>query len=329
MGICVFIGIRYLLFIFMPFIVGYTIAFILKPCVFLLEKNLRFSRGLASGLSLIIFLSIVGLILTVAVQGLVSQGRDLIQNFDTIQKNLLGVYHSVESWFGEKVNILPDAIAEPLNVFFNNIFENLLGYVAEVFKNTPQKLLDFGKRFFSITLVGVISSFFFMKDFELVNETIVKYTPSSVKNAVTHIKINSIKVIGGYFATQLKLMTLTFSISLVSLTLLDIGYSLIFAIGIALIDILPFFGAGFFLWPMAVYYIFTKSYVTGILLFATYLVILFTRQFLEPRLLGEKLEVHPLLMLMSMVIGLQLLGIFGLILGPLSMLVIKQIYKNN
>ncbi len=326
-GICVFFGIRYLLFLFMPFIVGYIISFLLKPCVTFLEKNLKFKRGLASGISLLFFLSVVGLILTVIVQGIISQGRDLIENFDTIQQNLTSVYRSIETWLGEKVNILPHMIADPMTDFFNSLFSNVLSYVAELFKNSPQRLLNIGKRFFSITLIGVISSFFFMKDYELVNETVVKFTPRSIKEGLRHIKTSSIKVIGGYFATQLKLMTITFSLSLVSLTLLDIGYSLIFAVGIALIDILPFFGSGFFLWPMAVYYIFTKSYVTGILLFATYLVILFTRQFLEPRLLGEKLEVHPLLMLMAMFIGLQIFGIFGLLLGPLSMLIVRQIYK--
>ncbi|MFV0520334.1 MAG: sporulation integral membrane protein YtvI [Lachnospirales bacterium] len=323
--ICFILGVRYLLVLFIPFIVGYIISLCLNPIVVFFETKIKLSRGLSAGLSLIFFIFIIGAILTIIVQGISSQIKDLINNFDTISINLITTYKSMEQWLMETVNIFPDFLSQPIVDFFNNIVENLISFFSDYLKNSPTKLIDFGKKFFSITLIGTISSFFFMKDKELVRETLLKIIPTFVKDILIEIKKSSLKVIAGYFATQFKLMSVTFSISLVSLTLLDVGYSLIFALAISLVDILPFFGSGFFLWPMAIYYIFSKSYFTGIMLFVTYIVILFTRQFLEPRLLGEKLEVHPILMLMAMFAGLQILGFFGLLIGPLTLLIVKQL----
>ena len=58
-----------------------------------------------------------------------------------------------------------------------------------------------------------------------------------------------------------------------------------------------------------------------------YIVILIVRQFLEPRIVGSNLGVHPLVMLMSIYIGLKVFGVMGLILGPVLVIIIKALQK--
>ena len=60
-----------------------------------------------------------------------------------------------------------------------------------------------------------------------------------------------------------------------------------------------------------------------------YVVVLVTRQFLEPKVLGKQIGIHPLATLMSIYIGLQIFGIFGFIIGPVLMVIIKALQNAN
>ena len=51
-----------------------------------------------------------------------------------------------------------------------------------------------------------------------------------------------------------------------------------------------------------------------------------TREFLEPRLLGGGLGLLPIGFLMSVIIGLQLFGPFGLFSGPFGVLLVKELW---
>lgn len=52
-----------------------------------------------------------------------------------------------------------------------------------------------------------------------------------------------------------------------------------------------------------------------------------TRELLEPKLIGNSLGLHPLLMLVSVYLGFFVYGLPGFLLGPLSILIIRGIWK--
>ena len=46
-------------------------------------------------------------------------------------------------------------------------------------------------------------------------------------------------------------------------------------------------------------------------------------------MISGNLNLHPLIILISLYIGLELLGIVGIFLGPLIVAVLRDIYKDN
>lgn len=60
-----------------------------------------------------------------------------------------------------------------------------------------------------------------------------------------------------------------------------------------------------------------------------YGVITVARQFLEPRIVGHHLGMHPLLALVSMYAGLQLFGFLGLMLLPSVLLTLRNLYAGK
>ena len=52
-----------------------------------------------------------------------------------------------------------------------------------------------------------------------------------------------------------------------------------------------------------------------------------TRDFLEPRLLGEKLGIYPIVIAVVVYVGICIFGPTGVLLGPLMLLVIREVVR--
>ena len=111
-------------------------------------------------------------------------------------------------------------------------------------------------------------------------------------------------------------------------SILGVSYPLLIAIIVALVDILPIFGVGTVLIPWAIIeLVFTKNIYMGIGLIIIYIVVTVIRQITEPKVVAGSLGLHPLVTIVSMYVGFKLLGIFGMIAGPMAVLAIKSILK--
>ena len=84
-----------------------------------------------------------------------------------------------------------------------------------------------------------------------------------------------------------------------------------------LLSMIPMAGA-FLVWvPAALYLLLAGSYLQAIVLGAWgFLVIGSIDNFLSPRLVGRRARLHELLIFFSVLGGLQVFGILGLVLGP-------------
>jgi predicted PurR-regulated permease PerM len=60
-----------------------------------------------------------------------------------------------------------------------------------------------------------------------------------------------------------------------------------------------------------------------------YVVITIVRQVLEPRIVGRQIGVHPLAMLISMYVGLQLFGFIGIFVLPILLVFFKGFYDSR
>ena len=60
-----------------------------------------------------------------------------------------------------------------------------------------------------------------------------------------------------------------------------------------------------------------------------YLIITLIRNIIEPRIVGEQIGLHPLLMLLSMYLGIRFFGFLGLFLLPATLLLIKELNEKG
>ena len=99
------------------------------------------------------------------------------------------------------------------------------------------------------------------------------------------------------------------------------------ALVISIIDAFPILGVGGVLIPWGVYSAITGNMHLGIGLLITYAIIIVVRQLIEPRILSSNLGIHPFLTLISMYIAFKMFGIVGLIIGPIVLLIFKNVFS--
>jgi len=65
----------------------------------------------------------------------------------------------------------------------------------------------------------------------------------------------------------------------------------------------------------------------GIALIILYVIILVTRQLAEPKVVSNKIGIHPIFTLIAMYTGFKITGILGLFIGPIVLIILKNIFS--
>ncbi|MEE4165267.1 MAG: AI-2E family transporter [Desulfocapsaceae bacterium] len=93
---------------------------------------------------------------------------------------------------------------------------------------------------------------------------------------------------------------------------------------------LPIFGIGLVMMPAALILAFNERISAGIFMFVFYLFLSFSVEYLlKPKLVGNQVKMHTLLVFLSIIGGLSVYGVLGIIYGPLivtAFLTLSEIY---
>lgn len=89
-----------------------------------------------------------------------------------------------------------------------------------------------------------------------------------------------------------------------------------------------YFGSGTIFLPWALFSSINGNLSLGIALIILYTIILITKQLIEPKIVSNKIGIHPIFTLIAMYTGFKLIGIIGLLVGPIVLIILKNIFAN-
>lgn len=149
-----------------------------------------------------------------------------------------------------------------------------------------------------------------------------------IKN-VLDIVDDVLKGITGYLKGEIILMSVTFAILSVGLYIIKAPLPLLIAFGITIFDLLPVLGSGMIMIPWAIISLITKNTQMAAGVAILYIVLVISRQILEPLIIGKSIGLRPLYTFIAGIAGSLIFGPVGLIAGPLIMILIKTIFKKR
>lgn len=88
-----------------------------------------------------------------------------------------------------------------------------------------------------------------------------------------------------------------------------------------------YFGSGSVIVPWAVISSVNGDIKLGIALIIIYAIILVVRQLVEPRIVSNKIGIHPIFTLIAMYTGFKIIGLLGLFIGPIILIILKNIFS--
>ena len=107
------------------------------------------------------------------------------------------------------------------------------------------------------------------------------------------------------------------------------NYALLLALCISILDALPIFGTGTVFIPWTIYSFLTGNIRLGISTLVLYGICFIVRQLLEPRIVGERIGVHPLVTLMAIYVGLKFSGVLGMFVGIFIVIFVKYLMQSG
>ena len=166
------------------------------------------------------------------------------------------------------------------------------------------------------TLLVVFTMFYFFRDAEPLRKALYDIVPLEYEQS-NDILLRTRDVIGATIYGVLAISAIQGTLGFLIFFLLGLPSPLLWGVVMFLMSMIPMAGA-FVVWvPAAIYLLLTGSYLKAIVLAVWgVLVIGSIDNFLSPRLVGRRARLHELLIFFSVLGGLQVFGVLGLVIGP-------------
>lgn len=81
--------------------------------------------------------------------------------------------------------------------------------------------------------------------------------------------------------------------------------------------------------PWSIILLLNKEYSVGFSILGLYIFVMAVRQLLEPKIVSSKIGVHPIFTLLAMYTGFKMMGIIGMLIGPIVLIILKNIFENS
>lgn len=326
--LAVWLGVRYLLPLFMPFLLGAGLALVAEPMTSFFHKKCRMPRSVSAGISISIafcFLFMLVLILgALIVRELGVLGDVLPDLEETVKAGLSSLSH----WLQGLTRFAPESLRGYLTQNIADFFSGgtalldktvqyFLGLASSVLSQVPDGAFSLGTALVSSimisaklpTLRAALASWTFKEPFR------------KFFDALKRIRV----AIGGWLKAQVKLSGVTFGILAAGFLILRVPYGILWAFLVVLVDAFPILGTGTALIPWAAVCFLQGEQARAIGLLGVYAAIALTRSVLEPKLVGKQLGLDPLATLFALYAGYKVWGLGGMILAPILAVAVMQI----
>ncbi len=305
--------------LFLPFFIALIISYLLHPIVTLLFER-GVPRSIAVLLIYIIFFGSLTIILSKTIPLLIGQIKDFMENFPSIIEKLEGWLDIIRH---DPTYPLPDTIQDGIDSFF----ENWEGKFAKGFVDVTSWISNTIGLLFTLFLVPFVS-FYILKDYKLIEKTVITFVPKKQRKEMIRLLRDIDEALGNYIRGQLMVCTLVGVLAYIGYIFLGLPYSLLLASIVGLTNVIPYLGPFIGAFPAVIVGL-SISWKLGLSVLAVNLIIqALEGNVISPQIVGRSLHIHPLFIILSLLIGGQVAGIFGMILAVPFFAILKVIIQH-
>lgn len=329
--LCIFLVPKVFIF-FMPFVIGYLIALIASPLVRFFEEKLKVRRKAGTA---VVIIAVIGLV----VLGMYLLGSKLVQEAIGFAEALPVMWSGLEAdirEIGDKLSVLYARFPLNFQETMQKAAEALSNYVGDLIGRigspTIEAVGNFAKQIPSIliaVIMTLLSAYFFVAEKHTLSKFFEDYMPKSLRSRFLLMKRSLTRAVGGYLKAQLRIEVWMYLLLVIGFTILQVDYALLIALGVAFLDLLPFFGTGTVLVPWTIIKLLSGDYTMAIGLMIIWGVGQLARQLIQPKIVGDSIGMAPLPTLFLLFVGYKVAGVIGMILAVPIGIIIYTMYQEG
>ncbi len=274
-----------------------SVAIVLMPTHKKICKNFS-ERKSAIFLTLLVFILSTELFLFTA--GMLYREADFILDMISAIISWVRLYPAISL-------ISPEQIAAALEIIADFIYDYIQGLALSL----PSVLLN--------AFIFYTSLYLFILKGDNIKNELLSVLPQSLTASIGRVSHTIGDTLYAVYIVNLQVAVITFVLAIPFFMFLGYGNVLFFALLMGIFQLIPFLGPQIIIVFLTVYAV-ALGDVTGAILivFIGYPLMSGLEDFyLRPMMMGSRIAIHSVLMMIGIFGGLALLGILGLILGPL------------
>ncbi|WP_223591022.1 sporulation integral membrane protein YtvI [Neobacillus bataviensis] len=323
-----------------PFIIGLIIALMINPLVNIFEKKAKMPRVLSVFLALIIIFALFAGLITLLVAEIVSgatylakvvpEHLDTLINYleDYFTGQILPLYNQLTSVFNKLETGQQDTIISNIQNVGQKIGSTVGSFIQNLFLKIPN-IISWFPNVATVLIFSLLATFFISKDWYRLSAMGGRLLPEKAKRSGRTVFVDLKRALFGFIRAQLTLISITTIIILIGLLVLRVDYAITIALVTGIVDIIPYLGTGAVFVPWIIYEAIGGDMGLAIGLGVLYIIVLVQRQIMEPKILSSSIGLDPLATLIALFVGFKLIGFLGLIVGPVTLVIISTLYRAN
>ncbi|MCH5270731.1 MAG: AI-2E family transporter [Lachnospiraceae bacterium] len=289
-----------------------------------IQKKTKIKKQyMASAILLLICAALIILVWFCGAQ-LLKQIPVWVGEIDHLQEDIQAVVkqgcENVGNLFGLETENLSATLIEQVNIFVENFQEQALPGVLGESWGYILHLISI----IAVLAVTMIATVLFARDYDAILSKVGAHRESRI---ILEIALRVIRYLAVFVKAQFLIMLTIGTICVLALSLVRVENGWIFGVLAGVLDALPFIGTGVVLVPLAVWQLIQGYYGKALICVGVYAVCVLVRQFMEPKLIGKEAGFYPVAILIAVYAGLRLFGLWGIIKGPVGLVMIKQAYE--
>jgi predicted PurR-regulated permease PerM len=322
--------------ILIPFVAAMILAYMLDPVVNYMERW-KIPRTAAIILLIFFSLSVLVLIGIIVFPLIRMQVEYLVENTPLYIERIKALASPFLDRITASHSQQVEQILEEGMKRFSAIPLQLIKAISSFLVNTVSNFINFIIMAIDVLIIPV-ALFYLLRDFEKIKKTVKDYLPPASKDEIIKTIKEIDTVLGAFIRGQLTVSLILALLYCVGLLIVGVPMGLLIGLVAGLANIVPYFGLVVGLLPsllMAFLQFRDINHLIGVLL------VFGVAQFLEgyfitPKVVGEKVGLHPVVIMIAVLVGAKFFGFIGILLAVPAAAVIKVFvtdalrrYKNS
>ena len=325
----IYVVFRYVIYAITPFVIAALITFMLKRPIDGLSRSFNLPRRGTAGMVVLLFYVVLSILMTWAfthlLWSLFNWLTDIPARYaDSIEPAI----ESILNWYEQQAESFTPNRLEYIDQLSNDILaktSEIIIYVSEQAVKMAQNLAFSIPKFVIGAVFCIVATVFMSLDFPSIKHFILEQFSYNHQRILLESKKYVVQTFGKIITSYAAIMFITMTELYIGFMAIGIEDAMVMSLLIAMFDILPALGTGGIMIPWVLIEVIKQNYTFAIQLFILYAIVTVVRNFLEPKIVGNSIGLHPVIMLMSIFLGATIFGPLGLLIMPFTLIVVKRL----